>query len=478
MNTPIIRVFLVVLGLFGVLVAATSRWTVFERTSVRANPLNARDRLAQLRSKRGTISAADASPLARSRPRAGGLWARVYPRNGLFSQTVGYDFLTAGTAGLERFYNGVLQAHQRGFEGALRRLQGERPQGDTLRTSLDPVAQRVAIRALGGRAGSVVALDPRTGRIRVMASSPGFNPNAARTTSGWQRLSGEPDAPLLNRATAGLYPPGSTFKVVTAIAAIDTGRFQPISELDGSNGIPISGLPLNNAGSEDFGRISLTFALTKSVNTVWAQVGEQLGANTMERYMRRLGFMQPVQVDLPRDERRASGVYCDAGRRLVQVSSRCVDVGRMAIGQAQLLVTPLQMALVASAVANRGTLMKPFIATRAFDAAGRTTLSNTPQPMSKVMTPSSAAKITAMMTKVVQEGTGTQAALQGIAVAGKTGTAEIDVQRNITQPWFIAFAPATSPRVAIAVTLERVVGGVGGTDAAPIARDVIQALLR
>ena len=478
MNTPIIRVFWVLLVLLGLLVVSTSRWTVFDRDRVRDNPLNARERIAQQKVQRGRISAADGATLARSRRQADGLYVRSYPQGDLFSHAVGYDFLTAGTAGLERFYNGPLSGRQGGFEGALRRLQGERPHGDALRTSLDPAAQRVALKALAGRAGSVVALDPRTGRVRVMASVPDYDPNVLRSARGRRRLNSNRAAPLLNRATAGLYPPGSTFKVVTAIAAIDSGQFQPTSTVDGRNGIPISGVPLSNAGGENFGPVDLTFALTKSVNTVWAQVGERLGAETMQRYMERLGFMKPVQVDLPENERLASGVYCDRGRKLVRATNECVDVGRMAIGQAKLLATPLQMAMVASAVANHGTLMEPFIATRAVDSAGRTTLNNTPRTMSKVMSPGSAAKITAMMTKVVQEGTGTQAALQGIDVAGKTGTAEIDVQRDIAQPWFIAFAPASNPRVAIAVTLERVVRGFGGTDAAPIARDVIQALLR
>jgi peptidoglycan glycosyltransferase len=150
----------------------------------------------------------------------------------------------------------------------------------------------------------------------------------------------------------------------------------------------------------------------------------------------------------------------------------------MAIGQDKLQVTPLQMAMVASAVANRGRLMRPYLATRAIDPDGRTTVDNRPRTFSQVMSAATSAKVTAMMTRVVQEGTGTAAALQGIDVAGKSGTAERDPSRNITQPWFIAFAPAKDPRVAIAVTIERTVGGFGGTDAAPIAKAVMESLLR
>jgi peptidoglycan glycosyltransferase len=196
----------------------------------------------------------------------------------------------------------------------------------------------------------------------------------------------------------------------------------------------------------------------------------------MQRYMDRLGFDRQVAVDLPESERRPSGEYCKG--RFVRATNPCVDVGRMAIGQDKLQVTPLQMAMVASSVANDGVLMHPFLATRAVDPEGRTTLQNDPKEIDRVMSPETAEQVTAMMTRVVQEGTGTAAALSGIDVAGKTGTAERDVARNITQPWFIAFAPAAAPRIAIAVTIERTVGGFGGTDAAPIAKAVMESILR
>jgi len=242
----------------------------------------------------------------------------------------------------------------------------------------------------------------------------------------------------------------------------------------------ISGVPLNNDGGEAYGDIDLTTALTQSVNTVWAQVGERVGKRRMNRYMERYGFGSPVVVDLPADERLASGDYCTVNgrRKIVSATASCVDIGRTAIGQDKLLTTPLQMAMVASAIANRGVLMRPAIGTRTIDPEGRTAYQNKPEQFSRVMSAASADKLTAMMTRVVQEGTGTAAALDGIDVAGKTGTAERDVINNITQPWFIAFAPATDPQIAIAVTIEKTVGGFGGTDAAPIAKAVMESLLR
>jgi peptidoglycan glycosyltransferase len=301
------------------------------------------------------------------------------------------------------------------------------------------------------------------------------DPNALRSARETVRLNTAPGSPLFNRVTQSGYPPGSTFKVVTAIAAIDSGTAEPDSVRDGSNAVEISGVPLNNIGNQDYGQIDLTRALTASVNTVWAQVGEEVGGRTMQRYMDRLGFNRQVAVDLPESERRASGEFCDG--RFVRATNPCVDVGRMAIGQDKLQVTPLQMAMVAAAVANGGSLMRPVMATRAVDREGRTTLDNEPQELSRVMSADTAAKITEMMTRVVQEGSGTAAALQGIDVAGKTGTAERDVARDITTPWFIGFAPADDPKVAVAVAIERTVGGFGGTDAAPIARAVMESLL-
>ena len=427
------------------------------------------------------IFAGDGTTLARSVRAADGTYTRRYPQQGLFSHAVGYAYLIPGTAGLEQFYNGTLIGRSRGLENTLRKLQGKGGQGNDLRTSLDPRAQQVALQQLAGRPGAVVALDPRTGRIRVMAAVPGYNPNTLRTAKATAQLNRAPGAPLLNRNTQGLYPPGSTMKVVTSIAAIDTGQYTPGSIVNGKNGIKISGVPLNNDGGVDWGPIDLTTALTHSVNTVFAQVGEKLGKATMQRYMDRLGFEKPVQVDLPIGERYPSGTYCQRGGslRLVEPTADCVDIGRVAIGQGKLLVTPLQMAMVAASVANGGTLMTPYIATRAVDPDGRTVMQNQPTVFSHVMSRATADKITAMMQQVVREGTGTAAALQGINVAGKTGTAEKGAPgSNITQPWFIAFAPADNPRIAIAATIEKTVGGFGGTDAAPIAKAVMESLLQ
>ena len=286
-NGPIVRVFGLVLVLFTVLVFFTTRWTVLERDDLRDNPRNKRALLEQERIARGAIIAADDSTLARSARRPDGTYTRRYPQASRFAQTVGYAYLNPGTAGLERRYNGELLGREQGLETALRRLQGKRQRGNDLRTALDPAGpadrDRRAERADRGGRRAGPAKRPREGR---RPRSPTYDPNVLRRSDAQARLNRTEGAPLLNRVTAGLYPPGSTMKVMTAIAAIDSGRFTPSSTLEGRSGIEISGVPLANFGGEDFGRIDLTTALTNSVNTVWAQVAEQVGKATMGRYMR------------------------------------------------------------------------------------------------------------------------------------------------------------------------------------------------
>jgi peptidoglycan glycosyltransferase len=233
-----------------------------------------------------------------------------------------------------------------------------------------------------------------------------------------------------------------------------------------------------NDFNESFGPVDLTTALTKSINTVWAQVAVGLGKSTMAKYMGRLGFGKRPPIDLPSGERQPSGEYLRSGgtAKLLDPRSSLVDVGRMGIGQDKLNVTPLQMAMVAAAVANHGTLMTPHLTDRVVDRDGRTLERIGATEYSQVMKPETADAVGQMMAHVVGEGTGTAAALQGIQVAGKTGTAEVGNSKSINQVWFIAFAPLVNPRIAIAVTVERS-SGQGGTVAAPIAKQVLQALL-
>jgi peptidoglycan glycosyltransferase len=377
--------------------------------------------------------------------------------------------------GLERYRSPALNGQTgTSVQSILDQLQGRKPQGDTVITTLKPAAQRTATAALGEHEGAVVALDPRTGAVEVMASTPSYDANAAASQSAYERITRERGSPLVNRALEFGYAPGSTFKVVTATAAIDSGQYTPESTVSGRNEVPISGVPLKNDNNESLGQLTLTQALAKSVNTVYAQVAEHLGKQTMARYMRRFGFDRKPQLDYPAEEMSSSGEYL--GERLLSPTSTYVDVGRMGIGQDKLRVTPLQMAEVAATVANRGTLMTPHLTSAIVEPDGRVIQRVSPTVQSVVMKSSSAAAVTKMMEAVVNEGTGTTAQIPGVQVAGKTGTAETQIGAAINNVWFIAFAPAQNPTVAVAVTLKGV-PGFGAAFAAPVAKQVMEALL-
>ncbi len=472
MNAPVVRLYVLVVVLFGLLVAFTSRWTVFEAEALRDNALNRRSLLEEQRIERGRILARDGTVLARSVRRAGGVFTRRYPDGALFAHAVGYSYTSIGRAGTERAHNDQLIGRRSELVTAFESILGGSNEGDDVHTTLDVGAQQAAVQALqaSGHSGALVALGVRDGDVLAMASSPSYDPNTVGDRDAFAALNRDREgAPLVNRATQNGYPPGSTMKVVTAAAALDTGRFTPGSVVNGANGKEISGVPLNNAGGEDFGDIDLTFALTNSVNTVWAQVGESLGGRTLQRYMERFGFYSEPPMDYPDAQMTASGVRKDG--RLTPVTSDRVDVGRVAIGQGDLFATPLQMASVAQTIGNGGVRLEPQIMRKAVDPDGRTVDEVEPEDVQRVVSADTARDLTAMMKNVVREGTGTAAALAGVEVAGKTGTAELNLT-GLNQPWFLCF----TPDVAVAVTLERVQGGAGGIDAAPIAKQVLEAL--
>ena len=470
MNAPIVRLYALFALLFGVLVVATSWWSVFKAKELRENTANRRPLLAEERIKRGTIRSADGKVLARSVPIDKDRYGRRYPTGDLFSHAIGYSFTSIGRSGLEQFRNDPLSGRRTELVGAVDSLLGERGVGDSIRTTLNSRAQEAAVQGLAGRKGAVVALDPDNGAVLALVSTPSYDPNGLDDGNTFRRLSSdERNSPIVNRATQAGYPPGSTFKVVTAAAALDSGRYSPESTVSGQNGKRISGVPLNNFGNQDFGQVDLTTALTKSVNTAWAEVGERLGKGRMGEYMTKFGFYAQPPIDLPSNQLLASGERFRG--KLLSPESRRIDVGRMAIGQDKLLVTPLQMATVAATVANDGVRMKPHITQKIVDPDGRTQDEIEGERAERVMSSETAGALTAMMRNVVREGTGTAAALEGVELAGKTGTAEIDVQRRINDAWFIGF----TDEFAVAVVLERI-QGTGGVDAAPIAKRVLEAL--
>lgn len=482
MNRQIVKLFAFIAVLFGILVGFTSYWSVFDAEALKEKDANKRPLLEQQQIPRGRILAADGTVIAKSVAKGGGAskrYVRRYPEGSLFGHPIGYSFVRLGDTEFEQFHNRELIGEGSEFSSIVDELLGERQEGSDVVTNLDTEAQRLALSELQEAGfGAVVAIEPSTGAVKVMASNAPFDPN--RVPYEFSKLStNEIETPLLNRATQGLYPPGSTFKVVTAAAGLDSGTITPESTINAPGSLEVEGTPLQNDFNEDFGAISLDTALTNSVNTWFGQLGQQLGNDTLFQYMERFGFNATPAIDLPEDEVYESGVY-DEGELLH--ANDPVDLARLAIGQERLLATPLQMAQVAAAVANGGKLMKPQIWKRVVDPDGRVTDTMDPSVYSEPISGETAAELTAAMEGVVSEGTGTNAAIPGVAVAGKTGTAETPGNlacgggENENQAWFIGFAPADDPQIAIAASVE-CTEQFGNDVAAPIFSDVAEAIL-
>jgi peptidoglycan glycosyltransferase len=473
-KAPILKLYGTIVLLFAVLIGFTSYWSVFDAEALRNQPANHRDELQELRIHRGSIRTADGELIANSVKRPDNTYRRRYPQGDLFGHPVGYSFGNLGSSGLESFYDDRLVGRRTELVSVFESLLGRKQEGQDLETTLDAKAQQVAadgIAASPSHRGAVVALDVKTGAVRAMVSEPGFDPNNLDDAKTFRRLSTDDvNTPLVDRATQGRFPPGSTMKAVTAAAALDSGKYTPDSMISGANNKEISGVPLQNFAGEDFGQITLTVALTNSVNTVFGEIGEKLGKDTMQDYMERFGFDAIPPIDLPESQLTRSGERQPNGK-LIKPTSRFVDVGRMAIGQDKLVVTPLQMATVAQTIGNGGVRMKPYLVEKSFDADGRTQLDREPDEAERVMSAESAAALTGMMQQVVKEGTGTAAALSGVDLAGKTGTAELN-NNGLNDLWFICF----TDQHAVAVMVERVQGGTGGTVAAPIAKAVLESL--
>lgn len=451
-----------------------------EAGSLREKPQNSRQRTMDLARPRGPIvvegkSVADSVPVDDVYK-----YQRRYPGGALYAPVTGYFSIVSSTQ-IEQSENGVLSGQDdRLF---IRRLSdyftGRQPKGGAVVLTLDAATQQAAANALGNRKGAVVALDPTTGAILALVTSPSFDPNLLAVHDGAQLnandrlLTADPAKPLLDRGTELTYPPGSTFKLVTAAAALSSGKYTPDTLIDAPNvlKLPQSSNTLSNFGGETCSasqRESLTDALTTSCNTAFAKLGLDLGSDALLEQARKFGFNSTIP-GFPL--RQAASVF--------PTNLDAPETALAAIGQFNVSATPLQMAMVAAAIANGGKEMKPYVVkqTLAPDLSPLETTS--PVQLAQPITGNVAAELTAMMENVVNVGTGVNAQIPGIRVAGKTGTAQNAVGQA-PHSWFVGFAPADNPRVAVCVFVENSGGdlnGQGGTIAAPIARTVMQTAL-
>ncbi len=490
MNKQVSHIGIAALVLLSALIVGTTYWQTWANAGLANRQDNDIRLVAQFTIKRGKIYSSDGRTVLATnvtKDRAGQtLYFRRYPTGPIFSDVVGYSTQTRNRTGLEQSYNDYLTGSNANldtvFRSALDKLKGATVTGNDLVLTIRPSAQALALRLLRGKCGAVVALDPATGRVLVMASSPTYNPNLIEKRFGVATRASLPcGAPLLNRATAGKYAPGSTFKMVTAAAALDTRRFTPDSHFNDPGYCEEYGKRVRNAGNpeapETFGPVNLAFGFEHSINSVFCNVGKTLGAGVVLDYAKRFGFYSLPPLELPESERVESGLYFHGRLFDPKHPDTQVDPGRLAFGQERLAVTPLQMAMVAAAIGNHGAEMRPQIVERIVAPGGKTITHLQPDQLGRPIRRQTADELTRMMELVVTGGTGTAAAIPGIRVAGKTGTAETG-RGNIYTAWFAAFAPAEAPRVAIAVVVENQLNGFGGAISAPIAKQVMEALLR
>jgi len=475
------RVTAVLVVLMLALIANLTYVQFFESRNLRAQPGNQRILLTEYSKQRGAILLSSA-PIAESiRTNDALKYLRTYDQGSTYAAITGYYSLVYGATGLEAKENDVLLGNDsRFFVDRLQQLFANRQQqGGAVRLTVNPNAQVAAMKALAGRTGAVVAIEPRTGAILALASSPSFDPNklSSHDPAGIQKtytaLNLDPRQPLLNRALAMTLPPGSTFKLITTAAALESGRFNANSTIPGpaSIALPGSSHRLGNWTNRACGnqaKTSLDNALAISCNTAFAWLGMQLGADELRTQAEKFGFGTSFSVPMIGATSKFPENPDDA------------QTAMSAIGQFDVQASPLQMAMVAAGIANNGVVMKPYIVSQILGPNLKVLENATPTQFSRAMSETNARALKDMMVHVVARGTGSNARITGVAVGGKTGTAETK-PGSAAHAWFVALAPATNPQVAIAVVLENGGGAreiSGNGLAAPIAKAVMQAVLK
>jgi penicillin-binding protein A len=493
-NKQLLHVSVAAMVLLAALLVSTTYWQTWAVGDLADRQDNAISLVARLTVDRGKILGAGGGVLAANRKhRKKGLtiFTRRYPANNLAPQVIGYSTAAGTTTGLEESLDDYLTGANTNLSNTLKqeldKLGGQTVHGDNVVLTLRPGIQRLALQQLAGRCGAVVVMDAKTGAIYAMASSPTYDANLILKPGGFNKITkikgtcGDASA-LVNDATAGLYPPGSTFKLVTASAALDTGAYTPTSGFfdpgyctEYGQRVYNSSAPDSPGGHEAFGSVNFSQALEHSINAVFCKIGIHLGAKTILDYTKRYGFYSLPPLDLPPSAMQASGRYVN-GRLNFPKDFNTVDPGRLAFGQEKMLVTPLQMALVAATIANKGVQPKPYLVDKILAPDGSTVVKTRPQMLGRVIKPQTAAELNQMMQLVVQGGTGVNAQIPGVAVAGKTGTAELGLG-SVYDAWFVCFAPANNPRYVIAVVVAKQPNGFGGSISAPIAKTILERLL-
>jgi len=467
-NKKIIHLLILICCIFFTLAAYLTYFQIFKSEKVVKSPYNRRQSAAEDNIKRGSIFDRNGVVLAQNSNNKDKR-ERVYPFGALYSHVIGYNSVIYGKALIENEFNDYLLNISKlksvvGLSDSL--LKGEK-QGNNLYLSIDNSLQEYAGRLMGNKKGAVVVMNPKTGEVLAMVSKPDFDPNNKMLAKNWKGLADSKDSPFLPRATQGLYAPGSTYKVAVAAAALENGFGDITFEDKGS--VIIDGKEFSNSKKKAYGKLNLEKALTVSSNVAFSQLGVMLGSKAMKEMAAGMGMEGSIPFDIPVN--RSTFPYNNMGK---------TDLAAAGIGQGKLLVTPLHMAMLASCVANKGVMMKPVMVTKAVSPDGKEIKKWGTEKLYNVMSADTAEKVKKMMVGVVKSGTGKSAAISGVTVAGKTGTAENELtgkEKNKEHAWFIGFAPAENPQVAVAVIVEYC-GTSGGTTSAPIAGKLMEKYLK
>ncbi|MBD9009280.1 MAG: peptidoglycan glycosyltransferase [Clostridiales bacterium] len=455
-NKKIIRVLVVVSIMFLALVSYLLYFNMFSAEKVASNPYNKRQWEDERFVKRGSIYDRDGEVLAETII-DGDSRTRSYPKGHLYSHIIGYYSRVYGKSQLEMKYDKQLLGH-----GDINITFNELRSGYDLNLTIDNDLQEYAYKQLDGRRGAIVAIEPETGKILAMVSYPDFDPSTDAIEKNWKYIVEMEDSPLLARATGGLYPPGSTYKIVTAATAYNAGYSDKTFE---DNGVfKQGGLKVSNYGGESYGTINVRKAFEVSSNFAFCTLGYELGAQNVKDAAEAFGVNKDIDTDIPVSK-----------SRIDYKKMTNEDAALVSIGQGQLLMTPLHVAMLGAAVANNGKMMKPYLVNTITTSSGLTLSTTKPTMFCQPMSAECASYMNGLMIDVVKEGTGRSAAISGITVAGKTGTAENENEKD--HAWFVGYAPAEKPTIAVAVLLEND-GRSGGASAAPIAKKVMTKYLK
>ncbi|HZK57035.1 MAG TPA: penicillin-binding transpeptidase domain-containing protein [Clostridia bacterium] len=456
-NRKMVHIIILMSILFLSIIIYLTYIQIFRAESIAQNPYNKRRLAIEDKTIRGSISDRNGVVLAETKVSEDGTMERLYNYDGLYSHAIGYSSKQYGKTGVEFYYNNDLLSLT--GDNTVAKIKetviGQPIRGHDLSLTLDHNLQKKAEQLLRGKTGSIVAMNPKTGEVLAMISKPDYNPN--NLAEEWERLVGDEKSPLLNRSLAGLYPPGSIYKLIITAAVLENPGIDANYNCTGT--ITVDGYTLTDFNKVGHGFLDLKRSVIVSCNTNFARMGVELGGKNVTQMSRRFLMGKTPGGDMPVMESRYP--YGE--------NMKSTDLAIVAIGQGKLLVTPIHMAAVASTFANKGTMMAPYIVEKVKNADGMVVTMAENEGI-QVISDAIADEITDMMVATVREGTGKNARIYGVNVAGKTGTAQNET--GIDHSWFIGFAPAEDPKIAVAVILESE-GKTGGEAAAPIAGEVL-----